>query len=115
MQVNFEDAKFFGLLVTQAIAFVLFIGICGIAYHLTGHVVRQREEGLIYLIDAQMPNKSRWECLAARMIATHLAFDMIYLPAWIVCGAVVGSIIFPHSNAGWYVLLYFMAGLAMTR
>lgn len=115
MQVDFEDAKFFGLLVTQAIAFVLFIGICGIAYHLTGHVVRQREEGLIYLIDAQMPNKSRWECLAARMIATHLAFDMMYLPAWIVCGAVVGSIIYPHSNAGWYVLLYFMAGLAMTR
>lgn len=111
---DFKDEKFFGLLVTQAIAFVLFIGICGIAYHLTGHVVAQREEGILQLIDAQMPNKSRWECLAARTIATHIAFDTIYMPAYIVCGAVVGTQIFPHSNAGWYVLLYILAGLAMT-
>lgn len=111
---DFADSKFFGLLVTQAIAFVLFLAIVGIAYHLTGHVVRQREEGMLQLIDAQMPNRSRWECLAARMFATHFAFDIIYMPAWIVCGAVVGSIIYPHSNAGWFVLLYFMAGLAMT-
>lgn len=102
---DFKDSKFFGLLVTQAIAFVLFLALVGIAYHLTGHVVRQREEGMLQLIDAQMPNKSRWECLAARMFATHLAFDIIYMPAWIVCGAVVGSLIFPHSNAGWFVLL----------
>ncbi|KAK4500459.1 hypothetical protein PRZ48_008648 [Zasmidium cellare] len=113
-QEDFKDAKFFGLLVTQAIAFVLFLALVGIAYHLTGHVVRQREEGMLQLIDAQMPNKSRWESLIARMFATHLAFDIIYLPAWIVCGAVVGAIIFPHSNPGWFVLLYFMAGLAMT-
>lgn len=104
-QVDFRDSKFFGLLVTQAIAFVLFLALVGIAYHLTGHVVRQREEGILYLIDAQMPNKSRWESLVARMFATHLAFDIIYLPAWIVCGAVVGALIFPHSNAGWFVLL----------
>lgn len=113
-QVDFTDDKFFGLLVTQAIAFVLFIAICGIAYHLTGHVVRQREEGMLQLIDAQMPNKSRWECLTARMLATHLAFDLIYMPAWIVCGAVVGTEIYPHSNAGWFVLLYILGGLAMT-
>ncbi|KXT09611.1 hypothetical protein AC579_7646 [Pseudocercospora musae] len=111
---DFKDSKFFGLLVTQAIAFALFLGLCGIAYHLTGHVVRQREEGMLQLIDAQMPNKSRWESLIARMLATHIAFDVIYMPAWIVCGVVVGEIIYPASNTGWFVLLYFLAGLAMT-
>jgi hypothetical protein len=114
-EVDFEDSKFFGLLVTQALAFALFIALVGIAYHLTGHVVRQREESMLQLIDAQMPNPSRWECLAARTFATHLAFDIIYMPAWIICGAVVGVLIYPASNAGWFVLLYFMAGLAMTR
>ncbi|GIZ45007.1 hypothetical protein CKM354_000819100 [Cercospora kikuchii] len=113
-QKDFEDSKFFGLLVTQAIAFALFIGMAGIAYHLTGHVVRQREEGMLQLIDAQMPNKSRYESLVARMLATHLAFDIVYMPGWIICGAVVGAIIFPSSSTGWFVLLYIMAGLAMT-
>lgn len=94
---------------------MLFIGICGIAYHLTGHIVRQREEGMLQLIDAQMPNQSRWECLTARMLATHIAFDLIYMPAWIICGAVVGTTIFPHSSTGWFVLMYILAGLAMTR
>ena len=113
-EVDFQDGRFFGLLVTQAIAFALFIGMAGIAYHLTGHVVRQREEGMLQLIDAQMPNKSRYESLIARMLATHLAFDIVYMPAWIICGGVVGAIIFPSSNPGWFVLLYFLAGLAMT-
>ncbi|KJX98170.1 abc transporter like protein [Zymoseptoria brevis] len=112
-EADFQDSKFFGLLVTQAIAFALFIAMVGIAYHLTGHVVRQREEGMLQLIDAQMPNTSRWECLAARTFATHLAFTIIYMPGYIVCGAVVGTLIYPHSNAGWFVLLYIMAGLAM--
>ncbi|SMR48487.1 unnamed protein product [Zymoseptoria tritici ST99CH_1E4] len=35
------------------------------------------------------------------------------MPAYIICGAVAGALIFPHSNAGWFVLLYIMAGLAM--
>ncbi|KAK4625533.1 Retinal-specific phospholipid-transporting ATPase ABCA4 [Fulvia fulva] len=97
--VDFRDDKFFGLLITQALGFALFLAMCGITYHLTGHVVWQREAGLLQLIDAQMPNTSRWECLVARMFATHLAFDLIYMPAWIICGAVVGTIIYPHSNA----------------
>nr|POF14041.1 atp-binding cassette sub-family a member 3 [Quercus suber] len=114
-QKDFEDSEFFGLLVTQALAFAFFIAMCGIAYHLTGYVVRQREEGMLQLIDAQMPNKSRWECLAARMFATHIAFDLIYMPAWIISGAVVGEIVFPHSNTGYFVLAYMLCGLAMTR
>ncbi|KAI5362419.1 putative AAA+ ATPase domain, ABC transporter, ABC transporter A [Septoria linicola] len=114
-EVDFEDSKFFGLLVTQAIAFALFIGMAGIAYHLTGHVVRQREEGMLQLIDAQWSgSKSRYASLVSRMLATSLAFNMVYMPAWIVCGVVVGEIIYPASNTGWFVLLYFMAGLAMT-
>jgi hypothetical protein len=115
VEADFRDRRFYGLLVTQVIAFALFIALVGISYHLTGHVVRQREDGMLQLIDAQMPNTSRWECLAARMFATHLAFDIVYMPAWIICGAVTGTLIYPHSNAGWFVLLYAMTGLGMTR
>jgi len=44
----------------------------------------ERELGMSQLIEAMTPNKHRWHTQAARLLANHLAFDIIYLPSWVV-------------------------------
>ena len=99
---------FYEQLVTEVLGFAFFIGLCGVTYHLTGHITRQREQGMLQLIDAMMPNKKRWQCLIARGIASHLAFDIIYAPGWIVMGGVTSVLAFPATNPGWIILIYFL-------
>lgn len=65
---------------------IVVIVMAGITYHLTGYVTNQREKGLLQLIDAMLPNKNRWQCVAIRVLSTHLAFDLIYAPGWIAMG-----------------------------
>lgn len=101
-------------LVQTVLAFAFFIGLCGITYHLTGHITRQREQGMLQLIDAMMPNQQRWQCLVARNIAAHLAFDIMYFPGWILMGMVTSVIAFPNTNPGWLLLIYILAGVSLT-
>ncbi|KAK5166925.1 uncharacterized protein LTR77_007654 [Saxophila tyrrhenica] len=107
------DQYDFEALVILALAFALFIGMVGVTYHLTGHITRQREQGMLQLIDAMMPNANRWQCLAARLLSVHLAFDIIYAPGWLIMAGIAPSIMFPESNAGWFVLLYVLTGLGL--
>ena len=37
---------FYEQLVTEVLGFAFFIGLCGVTYHLTGHITRQREQGM---------------------------------------------------------------------
>jgi ABC-type multidrug transport system ATPase subunit len=105
---------FYEQLVTEVLGFAFFIGLCGVTYHLTGHITRQREQGMLQLIDAMMPNKKRWQCLIARGLASHLAFDIIYAPGWIVMGGVTSVLAFPATNPGWIILIYLLAGISLT-
>lgn len=99
--------------VMNFIAFAFFVGLSGAAYHCVGFITYQREQGILRLIDAMMPNFRRWQCIVARNLATHIAFDIIYLPGWIVMGAILPSIIFPKTNVGYLVVLYLLTGLAL--
>lgn len=83
-------------------------------FHLTGHVATEREEGLLQLIDAMMPNRHRWQCQAIRITATHLAFDVIYMPGFILSGVMISVLAFPGVNTGYLVLFYILTGLALT-
>lgn len=67
-----------------------FVGIVGICYQLTGEMAKERELGMTQLLEAMMPNRKRWTTQAARLISLHMAFDILYLPSWIVMGAIVG-------------------------
>jgi ATP-binding cassette subfamily A (ABC1) protein 3 len=44
----------------------------------------ERELGMSQLIDAMTPNKRRWKSQAARLLANHLAFDILYAPSWVI-------------------------------
>ena len=105
---------FYETLVNEILAFAFFIGLCGITYHLTGHITRQREQGMLQLIDAMMPNSKRWQCLIARNLSAHLAFDIIYLPGWIVMGGITSVLAFPATNAGWLILIFVLAGISLS-
>lgn len=112
-QQTATDNANYAALVSAALAFAFFLGMCGITYHLTGHITKQREDGMLQLMDAMMPN-NKWQCLAIRLLSVHLAFDIIYLPGWIVMGIVTGTVAFPRTNAGYLVLLYLLTGLALS-
>ena len=107
-----QDLQEWEGLVIIFISFAFFVAHCGITYHLTGHVTHQREVGMLQLIDAMMPTKSHWESISARMLASIIAFDIIYLPGWIISGALL-KIAFPQTNAGYLVLLNILGGLAL--
>ena len=100
--------------VQSFLAFAFFIGMSGLAYHVVGHVTFEREKGMLSLIDAMMPNTLRWQRQATRILATHLAFDLVYLPGWILMGIILGEIAFPRTNDGWLILLNVLAGLSLT-
>lgn len=97
----------------SVIAVAFFIGICGVTYQLTGHMALERERGMSSLIESMMPNKRRWEPQAARLIATHLAFDIVYLPAWIIMGAIIKGLVFPDTNVGIMILLHILIGFSL--
>lgn len=67
-----------GIIDILAVAF--FIGIVGVIYQLVGLMASERELGMTQIIEASMPNKRRWEPQAVRLLANHIAFDIMFLP-----------------------------------
>ncbi|EMC96413.1 hypothetical protein BAUCODRAFT_69502 [Baudoinia panamericana UAMH 10762] len=93
---------------------VYFVGIVGICYQLTGEMAKERELGMSQLIEAMMPNKARWLPQAARLLSIHLAFDMLYLPSWVVMAVIVARMNYVQSNTGILIGYFILAGLALS-
>lgn len=91
-----------------------FIGIVGICYQLTGEMAKERELGMSQLIEAMMPNRRRWTPQAARIIAIHISFDILYLPSWIISAAIVSSLNYPLSSIGIVIGYFIVSGLALS-
>lgn len=96
------------------LAVAFFIGICGITYQLTGHMASERELGMSQLIEAMTPNRSVWHTQVARLLANHLAFDIIYLPSWIIMAAIMRALVFPTSSDGVIIVYHILAGLSLS-
>ncbi|TKA83060.1 hypothetical protein B0A55_00924 [Friedmanniomyces simplex] len=96
------------------LAVAYFIGIVGICYQLTGEMAKERELGMSQLIEAMMPNRQRWMPQAARLISVHLAFDILYIPSWIIMGAIVSGLNYNQSSAGVTIGYFILAGLALS-
>jgi ATP-binding cassette subfamily A (ABC1) protein 3 len=91
-----------------------FIGFVGICYQLTGQMATEREIGMSQLIEAMMPNQRRWQPQAARLLSSHLAFDILYLPGWVISGAIVTRLNYPSSQTGILIGYFILAGLALS-
>ncbi|KAJ9663808.1 hypothetical protein H2198_000568 [Neophaeococcomyces mojaviensis] len=98
--------------IVDILAVAFYIGMVGVSYQLTGIIARERETGMAQLLDSMMPNKSRWQPQAVRILANHLAFDLIYLPGWIVMSIILFVGVFAETSP--VVMLFFniLAGLA---
>lgn len=66
------------------------------------------------IIDASMPNTRRWEPQAARLLASHIAFDIIYLPGWICIGLVMAFTIFTKTSPVVLLIFHILLGLSLT-
>lgn len=73
----------------------------------------ERERGLSQLIDAMMPNQTKWQPQLARLFAHHIAFSLIYMPSWLATGIVLGSVVFIKSSAAISIFYHLTAGLAL--
>ncbi|KAH7157639.1 hypothetical protein B0J13DRAFT_542292 [Dactylonectria estremocensis] len=83
-----------------------------VTYHLTGFIATERESGMSQLIDAMMPVSKPWKAQAARIIAHHLSFSIIYAPAWIVASLTVRQGVFLNTNIAIVLVFHILAGLA---
>lgn len=92
----------------------LYIGVCGVTYQLTGQMAEERERGISQLVEAMSPAKKAWHTQFARLLANHIAFDMIYFPGWIIMGLIVWALAFRSSNVGILIIFHILAGLSLT-
>ena len=101
-----------GIIDILAIAF--FIGVVGVTYQLTGVIASERENGMAQLLDCMMPNSKRWQPQMARIVANHLAFDLLYGPGWIVMGIILSVGVFSKSSGAIIVIFHILSGLSMS-
>ncbi|KIL92057.1 hypothetical protein FAVG1_04463 [Fusarium avenaceum] len=94
---------------------VAFLGtVVWVTYHLTGFVATERESGMSTLIDAMMPVRKPWLAMVARIIAHHLSFSLVYLPAWILGSIIVRGGVFAKTSIGIVLIFHVLTGLAFS-
>jgi ATP-binding cassette subfamily A (ABC1) protein 3 len=108
IRVNYQGA------IINILAVAFLIGMVGVSYHLTGFIASERELGMSQLIEAMMPNLQRWKPQFARIISYHIAFDLMYLPGWIIIGIVFGVGIFAETSMAIVIIYHVLTGFALT-
>ncbi|KAI1622059.1 ABC transporter [Exophiala viscosa] len=101
-----------GIIDILAVAF--FIGMVGVTYQLTGLVAAERENGMAQLIDCMMPNLKRWQPQMARILANHIAFDLLYGPGWIIMAIILSVGVFSKTSPAIVIIFNLLSGLAMS-
>ncbi|KAL8909004.1 MAG: hypothetical protein Q9207_000455 [Kuettlingeria erythrocarpa] len=101
-----------GIIDILGVAF--YIAMVCVTYQLVGLIASERELGMTQLIEASMPNKRRWEPQAARLFANHIAFDIMFVPGWIVIALTLAYGVFAKTNAGILLIYHILAGLSIS-
>ena len=101
-----------GIIDILGVAF--FIGIVGVIYQLVGLIASERENGMTQIIDASMPNRRRWEPQTARLLASHIAFDIMFLPGWLAMALILALGIFTKTNTGLIIVFNILTGLSLS-
>lgn len=96
------------------LALAYFIGFVGVTYQLVGSMATERELGMSQLIESMVSGNSRWKAQAARLISFHLAYDILYLPGWIIMPIIVANLTFPTSSVGLVLGYHVLCGLALS-
>lgn len=105
--------RYMGALI-DILAVAYFIGIVGVIYQLVGLMASERELGMTQIIEASMPNKRRWEPQAVRLLANHIAFDIMFVPGWIAIGLILGYGVFAKTSFATLVFFNILTGLSLS-
>jgi ATP-binding cassette, subfamily A (ABC1), member 3 len=100
--------------IIQILAVAFFIGMVGVTYQLTGLIALEREHGMAQLLDCMMPNEKRWQPQMARIVANHLAFDLLYGPGWVIMAIILSVGVFSKTSPAIVVIFNLLSGLAMS-
>jgi ATP-binding cassette subfamily A (ABC1) protein 3 len=107
IRVNYQGA------IINVLGVAFLISMVGVTYHLTGFIAAERELGMSQLVEAMMPNLKRWQPQLARILSYHLAFDIIYVPGWVIMGAVLGAGVFAETSMAIVIIYHLLTGLAL--
>ncbi|KAF4340835.1 hypothetical protein FBEOM_5287 [Fusarium beomiforme] len=88
---------------------VCFLSMISSVFHMIGMISTEREAGMTQLIDVMTGGAA-----SARVLSYLIAFDIIYLPSWIIFGALYATLLVPTSNAGIVILWQVLSGLSLT-
>ncbi|KAM0266934.1 hypothetical protein ACHAPA_006503 [Fusarium lateritium] len=88
---------------------VCFGSMLSLVYHVIGTIASERESGMTQLIDVMGGG-----AFSARLLSYVIAFDIIYLPSWIILGGIYSSLLLPTSSAGIPILWQILTGWALT-
>lgn len=99
-------------IITSWMAVAFIATVIWVTYHLTGFIATERETGMSQLVDAMMPVSKPWKAQAARIIAHHLSFSLIYAPAWVVGSLTIRQGVFSNTSIGIVLIFHILAGLA---
>ena len=100
-----------GIITILAVAF--FIGIVGVIYQMVGLLASERELGMTQIIEASMPNTRRWEPQMIRLLACHIAFDIMFAPGWIVIGVILGVGVFAKTSMAILIIYNILTGMSL--
>jgi ATP-binding cassette, subfamily A (ABC1), member 3 len=100
--------------IVKVLAVAFFIGMVGVTYQLTGVIASERETGMAQLLDCMMPNENRRAPQMARIIANHVAFDLLYGPGWILSAAILSAGVFSKTSPAIVIVFHVLSGLAMS-
>ena len=51
---------------------------------------------------------------AGRLVASHVAFDIMFLPGWVITGLIMGSAVFSRTGVGVNIVFNVLIGLSLT-
>ncbi|KAI4263384.1 MAG: hypothetical protein L6R42_001463, partial [Xanthoria sp. 1 TBL-2021] len=101
-----------GIIDILGVAFA--IGMVVVVYQLVGLIASERELGMTQLIEASMPNTRRWQPQAVRLLANHIAFDIMFLPGWIAIALILSQGIFENTAVYLLIVYHYLTGLSIS-
>ncbi|CAM1501236.1 Fc.00g103980.m01.CDS01 [Cosmosporella sp. VM-42] len=100
--------------IVSILGVAFYLSMVGVLYQLAGVMATEREVGMAQLLDTMMPNRTKWQPQAVRLLSHNLAFVFLYGPGWIAMGAVMGAMAFRHTFILVPIVSIVVCGLSLT-
>ncbi|KAI0017277.1 hypothetical protein F4780DRAFT_796577 [Xylariomycetidae sp. FL0641] len=95
--------------ILATLSFVFFFSMVPVGHQLAGMMASDRESGVSQLIDA-MGGGGAWP----RVFGYVISFDLLYLPLWIILGALFSSLLLDGQNAAIVIFWQIFTGWSVT-